>query len=183
MQVVNERSVPRRSGDAKNSGTMSPTGYSASQIILHWAVVVLIAFQYFAHDGIEDSWQGRSGTTQTAVLTYLHIFAGITIFVLASARIYLRLTRGVPPPPPNEPRLLHYVAETVHASIYLLLFLMPVTGALAWFFDWRFAGYTHELLQLFLLGAITLHVSGALFQHFVLRSNVLMRMFKADPAD
>jgi cytochrome b561 len=158
----------------------SPAGYSPVQISLHWAVVVLVAFQYLAHDGIEDSWNGRITSAQTTAFTYLHIAGGITIFLLASARIYLRMTRGVPPPPSDEPRLLHYVAETVHGSIYLFLFLMPLTGAAAWFYTWESAADAHELLQLALLAAIALHISGALFQHFVLRSNVLIRMFRTD---
>ena len=72
----------------------APTGYSATQISLHWAVVLLVAFQYLAHDGIEASWQERNQPmpTQIMVLTYLHIAAGITIFLLASARVYLRVT-------------------------------------------------------------------------------------------
>jgi cytochrome b561 len=166
----------------KHAMAKAPTGYSATQISLHWAVVLLVAFQYLGHDGIEASWQERNQRmpAQIVVLTYLHITAGITVFLLASARVYLRVTRGVPPPPPDEPRLLHYLAEAVHAAIYLLLFLMPITGSAAWFYDWELAADAHEVLQTGLLGAIGLHISGALFQHFVLRSNVLIRMFSAD---
>jgi cytochrome b561 len=156
----------------------SPAGYAPIQIALHWTVVVLIAFQYLAHDGIEDSWLGRTPSSQTVLLTYLHIAAGLAIFLLAAVRVYLRLTRGVPAPPPNEPRFLHCVAEAVHGSIYVCLFLMPITGAAAWFYEWELAGDAHELLQLGLLAAIGLHVSGALLQHFVLRSNVLIRIFR-----
>jgi hypothetical protein len=39
----------------------------------------------------------------------------------------------------------------------------------------------HELLQNVLLVMIALHIAGALFQHFVLRSQVLMRMFRPEP--
>ncbi len=154
----------------------SPASYSSLQITLHWAVVVLVAFQFIAHDGIEDAWEGRAVSSQGFTLAYLHIISGIVIFILASLRVFLRATRGVPPPPTDEPRLLHYVAEAVHASIYLCLFVMPITGAAAWFLDWDWAADAHALLQIGLLGAIGLHVAGALFQHFILRSNVLMRM-------
>lgn len=61
-------------------------------------------------------------------------------------------------PRSNHPRLLHYVAETVHGSIYLFLLLMPLTGAAAWFYTWDSATDAHELLQVGLLAAIGLHI-------------------------
>jgi len=157
------------------------TGYSPMQVALHWSVVVLVAFQYLAHDGIEETWRAYMRNEpqpgDMVALTYLHIAAGITVFILALARLYLRFSRGVPPPPADEPRLLQLLADVVHWSIYALLLLLPVTGATAWFLGVHAAGGVHELLKNLLLGAIALHISGALFQHLILRSHVLMRMF------
>lgn len=160
-------------------------GYSPIQIALHWLVVVLVAFQFLANDGIEDAWRAFVGEEATpsgapgdrVILTYMHIAAGLLVFLLALARIYLRLTRGAPSPPADEPRLLQLSAEAVHGSIYLLLLLLPISGATAWFLGVEAAGDAHELFQKLLLAAIVLHVAGALFQHFVRRSEVLMRMF------
>lgn len=171
--------------DCKLTTDGKVTGYSPLQVTLHWSVVVLVAFQFVAHDGIEDSWRAfrrdEAMPADALVLTYLHVAAGILVLLLALARIYLRLTRGVPAPPPDEPRVLHLVAEAVHGSIYLLLLLLPVTGLVAWFLGVKLAGDAHALLQNLLLAAIALHIAGALFQHFVLRSQVLMRMFRPDP--
>jgi cytochrome b561 len=91
------------------------------------------------------------------------------ILMLAS-RDYSRIE-----PRSNHPRPLHYVAKTMHGSIYLFFFLMPLTGAAAWFHTWELAADAHELLQVGLLAAIGLHISGALFQHLILRSNVLRK--------
>ena len=157
------------------------TGYSPLQMALHWIVVVLVAFQFVAHDGIERAWRAylQGETPPPGVgLTYLHIAAGLLVLVLALLRIFLRLSRGAPAPPEDEPRLLHLTAEIVHGSIYVLLLLLPATGLVAWCFGVEVAGDAHELLQNVLLAAIALHVCGALFQHFVLRSQVLMRMFR-----
>ena len=160
------------------------TGYSALQLALHWIVVVLVAFQFVAHDGIEDAWRayvrGEPVPAEAMVLAYMHIAAGILVSVLALLRIYLRMTRGAPAPPADEPRLLQWSGEAVHRSIYVLLLLLPASGAIAWFFGVQAAGEVHELLQNLLLGAIALHVAGALFQHFVRRSQVLMRMFRPE---
>lgn len=158
------------------------TGYSPIQVTLHWVVVVLVAFQFLAHDGIERSWRafvgGEPPPADMTALTYLHIAAGTLVLLLALLRIYLRMTRGAPSPPPDEPRLLQLLAEAVHGSIYLLLLLLPVSGAIAWFLGVEAAGDAHELLKTLLLAAIALHIAGALFQHFILRSQVLMRMFR-----
>lgn len=158
------------------------TGYSSLQVALHWTVVVLVAFQFVAHDGIEAAWDaamdGEPLPVDDMTLAYLHIAAGIAVLVLALLRILLRVTRGAPPPPADEPRLLKIAAEAVHGSIYLLLILLPVSGLVAWFAGAEGAGAAHQVLKTLLLFAIVLHVAGALFQHFVMRSDVLMRMFR-----
>ncbi len=158
------------------------TGYSSAQVALHWVVVVLVAFQFLAHDGIETSWRafgrGAPAPDAVAVLTYMHIAAGMLVFILVVARLYLRLTRGAPRPPANEPRLLQISAEGVHVSIYILLLLLPLSGLVAWFAGIEAAGEVHELLKNLLLLVIVLHVCGALFQHFAMRSDVLIRMFR-----
>lgn len=163
------------------------TGYSPMQIVLHWTVVVLVAFQFLAHAGIEQSWRAfirgdEVADADATTLTYLHIAAGVLIFLLALARIYLRLTRGAPSPPVDEPRFLQVIAEAVHGSIYLLLLLLPISGSITWFLGIEAAGAVHRLLKNLLLAAIVLHIAGALFQHFVRRSDVLMRMFKPEHA-
>lgn len=165
----------------------SVTGYSPMQVGLHWTVAILVAFQFFAHDGIETAWRAFTRGEEMpeeniSVLAGLHIAAGVLILMLALARIYLRITRGVPPPPADEPRLLQIAAEAVHGVIYLLLILLPISGAVAWFAGVKPAGSVHALLTNLLLGAIVLHIAGALFQHFVRRSSVLMRMFKPEQA-
>lgn len=159
------------------------TGYSRTQVALHWTVVVLVAFQFFAHDGIEDAWrafvQGESAASDGAAV-YLHIGAGVLVLLLALARIYLRIVRGAPSPPADEPRFLQVTAEAVHGSIYVLLLLLPFSGSAAWFFGVEAAGGVHAILTNLLLIAIALHVSGALYQHLVRRSQVMMRMLRPE---
>lgn len=163
----------------------SVTGYSSLQIGLHWAVVVLVAFQYVAHNDMEAAWdalrRNEVPSADTTALTYLHIAAGILILLLALTRIGLRLTRGAPPPPVDEPRLLQLLSEIIHVAIYALLLVLPLSGLVAWFLEVPAAGLIHVLLQNALLAAIALHVAGALFQHFIRRSDVLMRMLRPDP--
>jgi cytochrome b561 len=145
-------------------------------------VAVLVAFQFLAHDGMEDAWESaeRAGmpALDSTILAYMHIGAGILILLLMFFRAYLRLTRGVPAPPADEHWTLQFMAEAVHVSIYILLLLLPISGALAWFLGIEPAADVHEFLTNLLLLAIFLHVAGALFQHFVMRSNVVIRIFR-----
>ncbi|MGD9915072.1 MAG: cytochrome b [Rhizobiaceae bacterium] len=164
--------------------TKSEQGYSALQIGLHWAVVVLVAFQYVAHNAIEAAWnafQRNEPPAGSDALVALHIGAGVAILVLMLARIGLRMTRGAPSPPADEPRLLQVFAEGVHYAIYGLLLLLPLTGLVAWFLGVPAAASVHVVLKTALLVAVALHVAGALFQHFVRRSDVLMRMLRPRP--
>lgn len=156
-------------------------GYSATQIALHWIVVVLVAFQFLAHNAIEASWRafrmGEMSPEGTAALTYMHVAAGLLVLFFALCRIYLRFTRGAPSPPADEPRILKIVSEAVHGLIYVLLLLLPISGAVAWFFGVQPAAGAHGLMEKLLLGLIAAHIAGALFQHLIRRSDVVMRMF------
>jgi len=157
-------------------------GYSSLQIALHWIVVVLVSFQFLAHDGIETAWRALRRDeplpVDAGVLTYMHIATGILILVVMLTRIYLRVTRGAPRPPADEPWPLKILAEAVHVAIYGLLLLLPVSGMVAWFFVVEGAANAHEIMTNLLLAALVLHVSGALFQHVVMRSDVVMRMLR-----
>ena len=159
-------------------------GYSAVQIALHWIVVVLVAFQFLAHNAIEASWRairnGESPPESATVLTYMHVGVGVTVLLCMLCRIYLRLTRGAPSPPSDEPRILKIVSEAVHGMIYVLLILLPTTGAVAWFFGASSAAVAHVFMERLLLGLIAAHIGGALFQHLIRRSDVVMRMFAPD---
>ena len=159
-----------------------PDSYSSAQVALHWSVVVLVAFQFLAHAGMERAWRAfeRNEPTPGADITmaYLHIAAGVTVLLLMLARLYLRLIRGVPAPPKDDPLAMRLVADIIHWLVYALLIALPLTGAAAWLAGFEPAADVHEFLTDVLLYAIVLHVGGALFQHFVQRSHVMMRMLR-----
>ena len=69
--------------------------------------------------------------------------------------------------------------HATHWALYALLILMPLTGALAWFGTIEQAAFAHDVLKLPLLILTGLHVIGALFHQFILKSDVLTRMRKA----
>ena len=157
-----------------------PAGYSSLQIGLHWTVVALIIFQFLAHDGIEHAFDsfidGAPADSGDVTFAWFHVAAGLTIFLAALARLYLRFTRGAPPLPASEPAPLRFVAHGTHFLLYALIIGMPISGSVAWFLGVEEAGDAHGAASTLLLIVATLHVAGALFQHFIMRSDVLARM-------
>jgi cytochrome b561 len=151
--------------------------YSKTQIILHWLIVMMVVFQYVAHDSIQNLWFERlRGTIPNEPTPDIHVAMGIAIFILAVWRVWLLIRNGAPELPANEPRWAQILAKSVHGLLYLALFALPISGSFAWFFGIEQAMLVHGLIKNLLILLIGLHVAGALYQHYILRSNVLMRM-------
>ncbi|PXA99068.1 hypothetical protein DMC47_05675 [Nostoc sp. 3335mG] len=168
-------------GSVSMSATTEQAGYSRAQVIIHWTVVVLILFQLFFHEGMEMAFDARMEGGGTAGNPVPHIIAGSLILILAATRVIIRLTRGAPPHPKDQPAFLGVLANVTHGLIYLLLFAMPLSGLVAWFGGVEGAGDAHSgFLRIALIAAVILHVAGALVQQFVLRSGVLMRMLRPE---
>jgi len=160
---------------------MASKGYTRTQVLLHWAVVVLIAFQYLGSGGIEEAWRAfrRGEYTQDNLsgLAMAHIIAGVLVLVFALWRLVLRHRVGAPAAPASEPAALQILAKIVHVAIYALMFILPISGMAAWGGGVAGAMSVHLLAKTILLPLIGLHVAGALVHHFIWRTDVLRRMF------
>jgi cytochrome b561 len=156
----------------------APQGFSGLQIGLHWAVALLILIQFLASEGIEEAWDtirdGGAAVTSSTVI--LHIGVGFAVLAFAAWRLWLRKTRGAPSAPAEEPVPLRFLAAATHALLYALLIILPISGSMAWFGGVDPAIYVHVIGKTVLLVLIGLHVAGAFFQHFVLKTGVLTRM-------
>lgn len=154
------------------------SGYTASQLGLHWLIVLLVFFQLiFGEDMGAYNRALRAGEDVAPLITgyYLHLYVGIAIFVLAFVRLALRLTRGVPAPVPG-PALQVKAGEALHYIFYVLLFLVPITGLLAQYVDMRTFGEIHELNKPAFILFIIIHAGAALYHHFLLKDSTLRRM-------
>lgn len=156
------------------------SGFSATQIGLHWIVAVLVAGQYFFKDGISDAWDAfMTGQEVTfSLLVFAHVAGGMLILAFVIWRLFLRLTRGVPTAPENEPPFLKTLGHTAHWGFYALLAAMSVTGALAWLGEVAMAAQAHDILKIALLALIVLHVLAVPFHRFVLKNDVMQRMIR-----
>ena len=157
---------------------MKPQGYSRSQILLHWLVVLLLLPQYLFEDGIKSAWRAfRQGQEAAFDITVpLHVFGGLAVLLLVVWGVVLRLRRGAPEAPAGGSAMMERAAGLTHLGLYALLVALPVTGGLAWFAGYTELGEVHEVLKTLLLILAGLHVLGALYHQFVLRDGLMLRM-------
>lgn len=130
----------------------------------------------------------------------VHKWIGITVFLVTCGRL---LWRKIHPPPPlvAMPEWQHRAAAAVHAILYALLVLIPISG-------WIYSSSTgvqvvylgivplpdlvprdrvlasvlkavHATLNFSLFALVCVHVAAALKHHFVDRDAVLARMLPA----
>lgn len=141
----------------------------------------------------------EADATRAAFLFSLHKTIGVFIFFVALARIVWALSQPRPGLLNGDNRPEALIAETVHWLLYGSLAAVPLTGwihhaatsgfAPIWWplgQDLPFvakneriasiAGTLHYILQWVLIGAISLHVAGALKHHFIDRDATLRRM-------
>jgi cytochrome b561 len=157
-----------------------PDAYSTLQILIHWLVAALVAFQYLFNEGIMASWHfyahGEPATPAQLSGANIHISVGLAVLLLAIIRLGVRLSRGAPAAPEGEPKPLRILAAATHHLLYLLIFLVPLSGAAAWFFVAERAATGHDLMKALLFIVVLLHIAGAVVQAVVFRSNVFARM-------
>jgi cytochrome b561 len=173
----------------------APVHYSAAQKWLHWLMAAIIVL-VMVPAGLTMTRLGEGETTNT--LYEVHKSFGVIVFSLAVIRAVVRLTRGAPPLEPGVPRWQRLAAYTTHYALYLLIFLVPLTGWVAtsaccapvnlfWTIpvtlpvggDEDFAKAVFRLHYAFvytLMGVAALHVAGAMQHHFIRRDRTLIRM-------
>ena len=159
------------------------SGYSKTQIRLHWAIFIMIILQYVLHEPIAAAWdmrlQGQEPESNPLILQ--HVIGGSLIFILVVWRILLRARRGAPALPAEEPMILKGIAHLTHFVLYALMLLLPISGSMAFFGGLEAAGSAHEVMRAVMILFVLLHIIGALFQQFVLKTNIMDRM--RTPAD
>jgi cytochrome b561 len=171
-----------------------PERYTDTAIVLHW-LIALIIFSTFCL-GLYVS--GLPISPQRLRLIAYHKWIGVTIFQLVVLRLIWRLTHAAPPLPATMPAWQHKAAAASHALLYLLIFIIPLSG---WIYS-SAAGVPvvylgivqlpdligadkalaaklkllHKSLNYTLAIIVTVHTLAALKHEFVDRDGVLRRM-------
>ncbi|MBP6723251.1 MAG: cytochrome b/b6 domain-containing protein [Halioglobus sp.] len=172
----------------------SSTRWGVVSMLLHWTVVLLIIAQFVMANIAGDLPLGMQKLAWLA----RHKSVGITILGIAIIRLAWRLLSPGPALPSKLGPLERVLAATTHIGLYLVLFLMPLSGWLmssakgypvSWFNllqlpdlvaknedTFKILEACHGILALALVVLALLHVAGALKHHFVYRDDVLKRM-------
>lgn len=172
---------------------MSQT-YTRTAIALHW----LIALGMLIAIGLGFYMTNLSLSPFKLKLFSWHKWLGVTIFLLASARLVWRLTHPAPALPNTMDDWEKQIAQAVHVALYVLMFSIPLSGWLmssAAGFPVVFLGLiplpdlvaknkelaamlkqVHFLLNMSLLALVGLHIGAALKHHFVLKDEVMSQM-------
>ncbi|HEY2394352.1 MAG TPA: cytochrome b [Rudaea sp.] len=164
----------------------------------HWTIVLLIIVQGTIGLVMVD----LPKSPRVIPVFSLHKSLGLTILALALLRLSWRALDPRPAEPAGMPRWQASAARVGHALLYLLLFAVPLSG---WWFDsvsalrplyWfglfevphltgpdkslkDLAAATHQALFWLLTVVAAGHAAIALIHQFVVRDNVLGRMWPA----
>ena len=152
--------------------------YTHVQKALHWAVVVMLALQYFVFDAMGRAFHTlmESGEATYTTTTTVHLILGVLVLVLTLWRLVLRATHGAPEAPEAEPELFRKLSKLAHLGIYGLLLLLPLLGLIAWFGAVGAAGAAHEILTNLLMALVIAHVGAVVVHQFYWKTNLLARM-------
>lgn len=178
-------------------------GYTAVAIVLHWLMAVMLVGMVFMGWRMEDMRDlALSGELSFAeVQTYYnwHKTIGISLLVLALARLGWRFTHKVPPLPDTMQPWEKLGARASHIGFYAVMIAVPVFGwltASATNFPSYLAnnpalelphlpvpneayetlGSIHGAGGWVIFGLLALHAGAALKHHFINRDGVLTRM-------
>ncbi len=181
-----------------SAGTEKSNSYNTIAKSLHWLIVALLIGQFAIAWTMPDIHRD----TKPVDLIAWHLSTGAFILLVMLVRLGWRLASTVPPAPANLPPLLQLLSRAMHVLLYGMLIVLPVTGwinanARGWTVTlfgaiplpalvatgetWgRQTGNIHQIVAWVLLGAVGLHVLGALYHRFVLKDALLQRMLPGE---
>lgn len=160
--------------------------------ILHWIMsigvicLLIVGFVMTDMEPSDTKWE----------VYHLHKASGVFILCFAVVRLFWRLLNEVPPIESGLHPLHKFVANTNIKLLYLFMFVMPTSGIIMSLYSGRnidaflftipsfktdvpiskLAGMVHGYSAIILCILIGLHLSGALFHHFILKNNTLRKM-------
>ena len=170
------------------------THYTPFAISLHWLMALLI----FAGWSLGVYMHDLPLSPQKLRYFSWHKWMGVTVFLLALIRVGWLATHRAPAPPPNSPPWQIQAARISHMLLYLLMFILPLSGWLmssakgvpTVYFGvlpipdlvaknkelGEILGEVHESLAYGLAVLVAIHIGAALKHQFIDRDDLIGRM-------
>ena len=174
--------------------TTSPAHYARPVVGLHWAIALLI----FAALPLGVYMGDLPLSPDKLRLFSYHKWIGVTVFVLSLLRVAARVAFAPPALPEAMPRWEQSAAVAMHALLYALIFVVPLSGWVmssatgfqtVWFGVLPLPDLVgkkkelaeslkllHKNLNIVIVVLIIVHVTAALKHHVIERDAVLARM-------
>ncbi|VXC88639.1 cytochrome b [Serratia oryzae] len=168
--------------------------FAPSQIFFHWVIFILVVLTYAV---MELKGIAPKGSNLREWMKTLHYTFGVTILFLMLIRVVLKFAYKDPEIIPTPPRWQIRLAKATHGILYLMFISLPLLGGLSLYYgnvEWSFFSYPmpiaglpnadvqHNLKELHELIAdvgyfiVGIHAVGALFHHYIMLDNTLIRM-------
>jgi superoxide oxidase len=172
----------------------SSSRYSAISIAMHWVMLLLMVAVYAC---IELRELYPKGSDPREALKMWHFMLGLCVLLLIWVRLFFIFKGQSPQIVPTPPTWQKVLAKVVHIALYVLMIGLPILGWLMLsakgkvipFFGLELPALMGEnkefgdlikkihetggTIGYYLIG---LHAVAALFHHYVIRDNTLMRM-------
>lgn len=175
--------------------------YTKTAKSIHW----LMAMMIFGLVALGFYMQALPFSPEKLKYYSWHKWAGVTVFLLAFIRVMWRAKNTPPALPETMPRLMQIAAHAGHHSLYLLMFLIPLSGWLmssakgfqtVWFgvlpipdlmpkdkMMGDLLQVVHVWANYLLIALLVGHVGAALKHHFIDKDDVLTRMLPKTAGD
>ncbi len=175
--------------------------YTTTAKSLHWLMAVL----FFGMLGLGFYMQGLPLSPEKLKLYSWHKWIGVTVFLLALIRLAWRVTHQPPALPQSMPRLMQVAAHAGHHMLYMLMFLIPLSGWLmssakgfqtVWFGILPIPDLleknkelgdllltVHVSLNYLFIAVLAGHIGAALKHHFIDKDDILTRMLPGSAKD
>ncbi|MBK9208641.1 MAG: cytochrome b [Anaerolineales bacterium] len=172
---------------------IAPVRYHPLQVSFHWLVVVLVFIAFILGKYISSLPNNEAG--KIAPLGIHMLLGGITLMVII-ARFITRLRLPKPDSATTGNAFLDQIGKLVHYALYVFVFLMTISGMALSFqsglmpivfgnsgaaLPVDFLAFTSRMLHGFIASAlvllILLHAGAALYHQFMLKDNLLARMW------
>jgi cytochrome b561 len=170
----------------KSTPAQSPTRYSPFAVTLHWLTVILMFGAVMLVPEEEGGFRNASPID-------IHMVFGALLAIVLIARLIVRFTSKRPAWASTGNTFLDFIGEATHYGLYFFAFVILAGGAAiamqrnligyllgagpAAGMGESFIGAFHVLGWFFASLLILLHVGGALYHQFLLKDNLMKRMW------